>query len=441
MKGSSADTRQGPLGAGCASERGHYRAFQLLLLAVATWGVTYARFTLGPLQESIRGSLGLTDNQIAWLQGPAVAVPMALAAIPLGLFVDRRRRAILFVPFAALSFVGAALASVTSSPYFIAATRGITGLALAAILVAAYSMVADLYPPAARGRANTLVAMGEIAGSPAAFALGGFLLALAPSQSSLPWQWALLRMSAPLLLVVILMSFLREPARGGMKGEGASLRGVWLHLWQYRRVIGPLLFGRMTVWIADGAVLVWAAPIFSRHFHLPPDRVGALIGISLFISGVCGPLMGGTLADLCERFGGPRRTMSALSAVALCSVPAAMFANVSSPIVSCVMLTCFLTSGYVVGTAAISLATIVVPGELRGLYLAVTISVCALLFIGVAPLLVSLLAGALGGRDALGHALTAVAAGTSLLGFAVFACARKYFPLASTRLELAGSTQ
>jgi len=419
----------------------HYGALQLLLLAVATWGVTYARFTLGPLQEAVRISLGLTDNQIAWLQGPAVAIPMALGAIPLGLFVDRRRRAVLFVPFAILSVLGVILASLTSSPYVIAATRGIAGLALAAILVAAYSMVADLYPPAARGRASTLVALGEIAGSPAAFALGGYLLACAPAQSVLPWQWALLRMSVPLLLVTLLMSLLREPARRGMNAEAASLHNVWQHLWQYRRVIGPLLLGRMTVWIADGAVLVWAAPLFSRNFHLSPDRVGALMGVSLFVSGVCGPLMGGMLADICERFGGPRLTMFALGAVALCSVPAALFAHVSSPITSCVMLTCFLTSGYLVGTAAISLATIVVPGELRGLYLAVTISVCALLFIGVAPLMVSLLAGALGGHDALGHALTAVAMGTSLLGFAVFTFASRYFPRSSARLELAGSTQ
>src|SRR5579862_8335112 len=65
---------------------------QLLLLAIAAWTATYSRLILGPLQEAMRQSMSISDNRMAILQGSAIAIPMAVGAIPVGLLADRISR-------------------------------------------------------------------------------------------------------------------------------------------------------------------------------------------------------------------------------------------------------------------------------------------------------------------------------------------------------------
>src|SRR5579862_7987857 len=80
------------------------RVFGLLLLAFATGAATFASAALEPLQEALRADLALSDNQIAWLQGPALALPAVFGSIPLGLLVDRTSRVRLLFLFMALDF-------------------------------------------------------------------------------------------------------------------------------------------------------------------------------------------------------------------------------------------------------------------------------------------------------------------------------------------------
>jgi predicted MFS family arabinose efflux permease len=402
------------------------RVVQLLLLALSAWGVNYARFSLGPLQEAMRINLSLSDNQMAWLQGPALAVPMALVAIPMGLLIDRFPRTRLFLLFATLSLVANVLAALASTTALLFAARCLTGLSLAAILVAAYSMVADLYVPGQRGRATMVVAIGEIGGAPAAFALGGVLLTMRGVGAG-GWRCSLLWMSVVLLPVALSMLALREPPRTGAAVKNPPLRKVWAELWRFRVVILPLLVARIMVWIADGAVLVWAAPTLSRRFGFPPDRIGAIMGTTLLVSGILGPTLGGPLADLCYRAGGPRRTVTVLGILALLSALAALFAIMPSPTLACILMCSFLTLGYTIGTAAITLATIVIPGEFRGLYLAITITVGALFFIGVAPLIVSGLSSAIGGPAKIGQALAIVCGTASFLAAIILTSGSRYF--------------
>ena len=411
-----------------ASDGGGKRVVQLLLLAVAVWGVTYARFALGPLQEAMRLNLLLSDNAMAWLQGAALAVPMALGAIPFGILVDRCSRARLFPLFTSMSLVATALSAWAPSLAVLFAARAVAGLALAAVLVSAYSIVADLYPPAQRGRATMLVAVGEIAGAPAAFALGGMLLTM-HARGPEDWRTALLWMSTALVPVVVLMFAVREPARTGLVVRSPALRDVWFELWQFRGVLVPLFLARTMVWVSDGAVLTWAAPAFARRYKLPSDRIGAMLGLILLISGLLGPVLGGPVADLCQRTGGPRRTAAALGLLALLCVPASFFAIMPSATSASWLLGALLTLGYTIGTAAITLGTIVIPGEVRGLYLALTITLAAFFFIGLAPLAVSGLAGELGGPEKINAALAVVCTTTSILGAAIFFFTRRYFPM------------
>jgi MFS family permease len=408
---------------------------QLLLLSAAIFGVAFGRASLGPLQEAMRVNLALSDYQIALMQGPALAIPMALGAIPLGFLVNRVPRARLLLLFVGVCLAASLLSVFASSLPTLFVGRCLIGLAIAAVTVTAYSMVADLFAPAQRGRATMAVALGEVGGAPAAFALGGVLLEMSLSDSLFglaPWRSALLILSVVLLPIVFLMKWVREPPRTQVTTNLSSSRALWAQLWEYRLLLGPLLFARILMWVADGAVLVWAAPSFSRRFNLSPDMIGTMMGSALFVSGLLGPLLGGPLADICQRTGGPRRTVLALMFLALLSAPAALFALAPSPAFAGFLLAVFLTLGYMLGTAALTLGTIVIPGELRGVYLALSVTIGALFFVGVAPLVISSLSDLLGGEAMLGEALAIACAVASLMGALILAFTRHYFPDSSS---------
>jgi MFS family permease len=402
------------------------RGFQLLLVTIATTAVAYARTAVSPLQETMRIALALSDNQMAMLQGPALALPVVLAAIPLGLLIDRYSRVHLLFIFAVLSTAGSVLTALASNFALLFAARCLVGLAATAISTTAFSLLADLYAPAQRGRASMVVVVGQYGGMSAAFALGGALLAISGAGPD-AWRWTMLWLIGPLVPVIFSMLAMREPARTGLVIEKPSAREICVELWRYRAVIAPLLIGLVMAEVAVLAVLTWAAPTLSRSFVLSPDRIGAIMAMGLMLSGILGPTVGGILADLCQRTGGPRRTMSILSGLALLNVPAGLFAVMPEGASASVLLVVFMTIGSAMLVTGIALFTIVIPNELRGLCMAALTGAGVLLGLGLAPVAVSLLSGALGGPAKIGNALALVCVAAGLLGTASFALGIRYF--------------
>jgi MFS family permease len=270
--------------------------------------------------------------------------------------------------------------------------------------------------------------MGQVAGGSAAFALGGALIAKFGATPA-GWQATMLWLSSPLLVVAMLVWSMREPARTGVANRNSSVREACGALWRYRGSIAPLLAGTTMVAVADGAVLIWAAPTLARNFALSPERVGATMATALLIMGVLGPVAGGMLADSSQRRGGPRRTMRNLSLLACLSVPAAMFAMLSGATLASGLLCVFLTIGSAVGMGVTTVLTIVIPNELRGLTLTVVSATGALFGLGCAPVLVSALSGLLGGPASLGAALSVVCGAMSAAGAAALAYGSRRSPL------------
>lgn len=412
--------------------RSERHLFSLLLLAGCAWLVVYARFSLAPLQELIQTDLQLSDNQVALLQGPAFAVPLVLCSIPMGLLLDRRPRVPLIQLFLFLCVAAVFLSALAKSLLVLIIARGIIGCAVAVILVAAYSAVGDLYGPTNRGRATTIVSLGENVAAPAAFGLGGLLTALSADEGTIlgvaDWNQVLLWMTAPMVPIILFMLALREPARSALVVLKPPLSHSFARLWACRRVVLPLLFARVLVWIADGAAVIWGAPAIGRGYGLSPDRVGAIMAAALLVGCMFGPLFGGPLADLCQRAGGPRRTMAVMGLLALISAPAGLFAIMPSAAWAGVALGLLILLGYLVSTTALALSITVIPAELRGLYLGLAVTVGATVSIGAAPLMVSGLAGMLGGPDMIGLALALLCGGLNLLGAFVFGFGSRYYP-------------
>lgn len=400
------------------------RSFQLFLLAVAALVSDYGRNAVGPLQETLRYALGLSDNQVALLQGTALALPQVVAAVPLGLLVDRSRRGRLLWVFAVVNLLGSILTAMASSFTVLFGARCLIGLAVTATGPAAYSLIGDLYPAAQRGRATMVYNVGACAGMSAVFAIGG-VLATDAAPGVAGWRSAMLWLTSPLVIAVLLMLGMREPTRAGRIVENPSMRQAWAELWSYRTLFGLLMTGWVMIQIGDIAAVVWTAPSMSRGMGLSPARVGEVVGTALFLSGVLGPVGGGLLADWSQRTGGPGRTMAMLVWLALLSILVSAFPVCTDANVVRILLLLFIMIGTAISTVSLTLTIIVIPNELRGLCVALY-TVTGAIGMGVAPLAVSLLSSELGGPAMIGKALTVVGAITAVLAAGAFALGKRY---------------
>jgi MFS family permease len=154
------------------------------------------------------------------------------------------------------------------------------------------------------------------------------------------------------------------------------------------------------------------------------------MGTTLLVGGIVGPLSGGFLADICQRVGGPRRTVLAISILALVSAPMGLFSLVPGTGAAGVLICMFFTIIAAAVNMAATLFTIVIPNELRGLCLSVMTAGVSLFGMMLAPLAVSLLSGAIGGPHMVSAALAIVCVTGSLLCAAVFGVGRKFMSYA-----------
>jgi len=387
----------------------------------------YVRTALSPLQEAMRIALSLSDNQMALLQGPAIAIPVLLVATPLGLLIDRCSRVRLLLALLLLGTAGTLLTARAASFDGLVVARGLSGTMGTSILPVVFSLVADLYPAARRGQANSLVVVGQVVGNASAFWVGGRLLVLAGAAPN-HWRWAMLLLAVPLVPCIFLLLGLREPKRVEVSVANPSLPQVWRELKAYRSMIFPLIVGIVSLETAVGAVLVWGAPMLSRSFSLPPDRVGTVMACAVLVSGTVGPLAGGGLADLGERQGGPRVTASVLVALALLSIPVAGFGFSHEVVAASSLMVLTLTFMLAASIMGMTLFTVVIPNELRGICLSSLIAVILLFALAVAPMAISLLSEAMGG-------LSRIASASSILCMSAGVIAAAAFVLGGHRLS------
>ena len=399
----------------------------MLLLTITATAQVFALTTLNPLQETMRIALGLSDNQIGLLQGPAVALPMVLGTVPLGLAIDRYSRARLTFLLAVLCVAGSVLTAVATSFTILFLARFVIGLTSTATITTAYSLLADLYTPVQRGRASMVVVLGEQFGTAGAFVIGGELLTRFGTGPN-GWRWAQLGMTVPLIPVALLVLALHEPPRTAPIVKKPAVRESFVKLWHYRWVFLPLATGIVMATMANSAPTIWAAPMFARKFSLSPDRIGTLMAVAVLVSGILGPLIGGPLTDVCQRTGGPRRTISVLSALALVSVPAGFFSVTRGAMSATILLSIFMTILIAIVVAGSALLTIVVPTEVLGLSMSILAGDGMLFGAGLAPMTVSWLSGVLGGLAMIGKAMTLVCVSTTLFGALTFAFGRRYLP-------------
>lgn len=410
------------------------RILHLLLITTAACAASYARTAVGPLQDTIKVALALDDNKMALLQGPVLTFPMLILSIPLGLAIDRYSRVQLLRIFTLCSLAGTVLTAVASSFSLMLIARGIVGLTLATNPII-LSLIADVYSPSQRGRSVMIMSIGQLGGLAGAFVFGGNLLARYGTGTT-GWHSAMLWLAAPLVPVVVLLLLIREPPRRSGAIEHVPISEIWRNIWCKRAATAPLLAGLVIMELTITATVFWATPAFSRRFVVTPDRLGTIMAVAIVVSGCIGPIVGGTLADICQRSGGPRRTLLVMLTLTLVDMSAAEFptlAGVRAATIGLVVFITITTAVLVMGTTAF---TVVIPERTRGLFTSL-LNGGGIIAAGLAPVVVSELASAMTGQAPIAQSLAAVSMGTCFLSAIAFFFGARQFRRSSEQQTLA----
>ncbi len=415
----------------------------LLLALVCAIGFTVLG-SFGVVQEGAKKELGLSDSSLGMIQGLGAAVPMVLFSIPIGVLVDRHNRVRLTIALGLVWTLGTLLTAFASGVPVLIAARMLAGIGSTGALTCALSLCADLCAPEQRGRALLIVNLGKALGQAAAFALSGWLFGLfarhaAPAwlDSVAPWRSthvALAILSALLLLPLLLM---REPQRREVESRpDAPFRVIAHELWSRRAFLGPLFAGQVAVVMADVAAGVWVSPILSRNYDLQPDEFGSWVGAVIFLAGIGGAIIGGASADIGQKSrirGG--LLIGAMAAAAL-GIPAALFPIMPGVLSFAAALFMLILCGSVTGIVVSVALTVLIPNEVRGLCIGAFIAIAGLIGFGLAPWLVTIVSGLLGGETHLAAALAIVGVTVSALSFLAFLLAMRRAPLAATEIPV-----
>ncbi|TWB60559.1 MFS transporter [Nitrospirillum viridazoti] len=402
----------------------------LMVLALAMLAGMVARTLLSPVQELAKADMGLSDNQMGLIQGMALALPVAVLAVPIGRLVDRTRRVTLLLALSALWISGTVLSGLAWDFASLFVGRMLVGLGAAGAVPAILSLTADLSTPERRGRAVMVMVIGQAAGMAAAFAGGGALVGTLAPVAGLPlgltaWRATMLLVALMMLAPTALLVWQAEPARQ----EGTTdarpevpprLGPALAELWRLRRLVAPLMAGMITVNMGDAAATVWAVPVLTRSFGLQPADFGGWMGVLLGLSGAGGTVLGGLVADWGHKRNAKGGILwGALGGAAL-SVPAALFALAPGVPLFALLLALLMVAGAIVAVGVASAITLLVPNHLRGLCLGLMSALGVFISLGLAPSIVSLLAQAFGGEEHLPLALALEGAVASLVGVLTF---------------------
>ncbi len=177
------------------------------------------RQILNLLAEPIKHDLGLTDLQIGFVQGPAFVTTYILISFPLGRLSDTFNRTNLLAMGIGFWTLATMACGMVRDVTHLAIARAGVGVGGAALTPAAWSMLADNFPPEKRAAPVSIFLTGPYLGAGLAMLFGAQVLSAFAEPIQVgdmtlqPWQICFILVSAPGLLLAAIFVLLREPTR------------------------------------------------------------------------------------------------------------------------------------------------------------------------------------------------------------------------------------
>jgi MFS family permease len=218
--------------------------YGLAVIILATMLNFFDAQVFSMMAQRIKIDLHLTDEQLGFLIGPANVIFYVLVGIPMARLVDiYPRKSVLACGIAVIGGI-TALGGLAQSFRQLFSSRMLVGAGGSAHAPGAYSMLADYFPPERVPRAIGFLQLGFIGGNALGIYIGGQLISLTAAWPVTQWmgltmhgwQWVLMMVGAPGLVIACLLLLAKEPARRGATRQGKPLpvKAVFGEIWSRR---------------------------------------------------------------------------------------------------------------------------------------------------------------------------------------------------------------
>jgi MFS family permease len=287
------------------SNRAAYYALAVIILA--TMLNFFDAGVFGIMAQRIKIDFHLTDEQLGFLIGPANVVFYVLVGIPMARLVDiYPRKIVLACGIAAIGGI-TALGGLAQNFTQLFSSRMLVGAGGSAHAPGAYSMLADLFPPQRLPRAIGFLQLGFIGGSALGIFLGGHLVHWAAAWpvsrwmgfTIHGWQWILMIVGAPGLLIAALLLLAKEPARRGaaMQETSPPITAVLREIWTRKAIYLPLFIGLAFSATQAIGMQAWRAPFLIRTYGWDEARIGNWLGFTFLAASLIGAVLGTVLVE------------------------------------------------------------------------------------------------------------------------------------------------
>jgi MFS family permease len=369
----------------------------LLVLACLLAFIDIQVFAL--IVPPVKAGLNISDTRIGVLQGPGLNLVAGLFSMPLGLLIDRSNRMRLVV----LSVIGWSLFSILSGFcgdfWQLLTCRVGVGLAEAGLYPAAYSVIADLYPPHRRSHATLTFFGGILVTGSMAIAISGTSIGyinrdahdlLWDVAGRVPWRLSFIAAGLPGLLLAGMFIWAKEPTRKydattqapvpGSRAMLDFLRAHWLTVMRFSA-------GSSLCAAALNAMFFWLPTLANRQYGMSEERSGQLFGLTFGIGSVSGTVAAALLDRWLRRRGGALAPLDVLQlglwAITLC-FPVLFLAANATWLFGVWMV--FSAATYVSSSITPVLWLNITPNQLRGRVNALSNLVDQLIQMAVLPL-------------------------------------------------------
>jgi MFS family permease len=298
----------------------------LFVIVLATFLVFFDAVTFAMLAEQIKKDFGLTDAQLGFLAGPASIICYFFVGIPLARLADIYPRKYVLAGGAAIVGVIISLGGFAQNFAQFVMSRVFLAAGGSAHAPAAYSLLADAFPPKKLTRAFALLQFGFIGGTTIGPLVGGTLVVMSAGWGTseilglriFGWQWILIALGVPSLLVAALFLTVKEPPRMAPSSEavqpprnaglGRSIitfmgwdaaKAIHANGRVYYPMFGALALSAVEVF----GIQFWRVPFMIRQFGWNPQEIGAALGLTILVGSLVGLPVGGFFVEwLAKRY-------------------------------------------------------------------------------------------------------------------------------------------
>ncbi|GAB5450717.1 MAG: MFS transporter [Halioglobus sp.] len=288
------------------SEAPRGAAFYALLMLLLAYILSFVdRNVMAVLIGPIREDFAISDFQYSLLHGFAFSMFYIFLGLPIARLADRGNRK--WVVTAGVFFwsLMTCLCGLTRSFAGLFLARIGVGVGEAALSPPAYSLLSDYFSEQDLPRAMAVYTLGITIGGGLAYIVGGAVFEYFTLHGALvlplvgelrPWQTTFVIVGLPGFLLVVLLAFMREPARRGVvpdRGDGYSLSEVGAQLKLHWQAYGSLILGVSLLSILGYGTMAWYPEFLVRSHGMSRAEAGSQFGLIFIVAGSAGTLLGG----------------------------------------------------------------------------------------------------------------------------------------------------